>query len=347
MAKTLADLCIQHNQYIMYRPHLPRYELKSPYEVGQYTQQDLNMRRKAEILLYNNQSSKGNTLTKNQKWSLINKRATTPFNNRVCKNGNILTPSSACDVPGPPIELYLDPNVPLYNYNTNDKYYNTSSIEKRKEWDFSAKRDIEYKSKQESECFIIVYNSSKIGTTTYQFITPLALTIQGNKLDFPKLTFTQVDTINIKIINPKCFVYYSDRRVLRAQTESITLPNFDFTIQLYQGGDFSASKYIGALETKGVPLRTEQQFVYTISFSFEIITTLYDINGNAIGGQSDVTIYTEDVISNLIDQQDDFYFNEYNCVFVNPETPPFVKIGVKSSPPNSIVDIPNEFGITG
>ena len=345
MANNLADLCIQHGQYVMYRPHLPRYELISPYEIGQFTQQDLNMRRKAEILLYNTQASKGNNLTKSQKWSLLNKTSTKQQINRVCKVSTILTPSSSCDVPGPPIYLYMDDKVPLYNYIKKDNYFNYSSIEKQQEWDYVTTPNVEYKSKIKAECFKIIYNGSATRKTTYSFLTPLALTIQGTKLKAPKLTFTPVDMINIKIINAKCYIFYSGRPILKPPAEIVTLPNFDFTIKLQGvGGDFSASKYIGPLETKGLTLDTQSQFVYTIYLSFDIVTTLYDVNGNVIGGQSDVTIYTEEVVSNLSGAEDEYYFHEHNCNFLTPENPIFVNFELKSDPVNDYVDIPNQFG---
>ena len=113
----------------------PRYTPASPYD-GRVTQQQLDMRRKVEILKYKNnqQNTKTNDLTQKQLWALLargkssqinleqyNDPALITANNgvsmRTCtSNETKRTWSSACDVPGPPIELYYDPTVPLYNY---------------------------------------------------------------------------------------------------------------------------------------------------------------------------------------------------------------------------------------
>ena len=104
-----------------------RFSLVSPYP--NFTQSQLDMRRKAEILKYNNnqQNTKTNNLTKKELWSLLSKGKT---NSKISQytvsniNGNtcisdVIKPTltSSCDVPGSLIYLHYDPDVPLYNYN--------------------------------------------------------------------------------------------------------------------------------------------------------------------------------------------------------------------------------------
>ena len=112
---------------------------------------DLEMRRKAQILKYNKNQ---NNPTKKQLWAMLNKgqltrkkvwatqgiNYTNPntsnlnFENNN-SNTNILqcsaataeplivkNSSTASDVPGNPIELYLDPNVPLTGYIVQQTY---------------------------------------------------------------------------------------------------------------------------------------------------------------------------------------------------------------------------------
>ena len=100
--------------------HIPlqRFSLISPYP--QYTVEQLNMRRKVEILKYSNVQSntKTNNPTKSERWaSLMRTRTKNVINYELtppCIPRPILTTS--CNVPGPPIYLQLDPTVPLYNY---------------------------------------------------------------------------------------------------------------------------------------------------------------------------------------------------------------------------------------
>lgn len=99
----------------------------SPYP--RYTRLQLDMRRKVEILKYENNATntKTNNLTKKQQWSMlvngntqngsqasIIQRDLTPI---PCPQDEFLpTLTTASDVPGKVIVLQLDPDVPLYNY---------------------------------------------------------------------------------------------------------------------------------------------------------------------------------------------------------------------------------------
>jgi hypothetical protein len=113
------------------------------------TYDDLRMRRKAEILQYNKNQNK---MTQKQNWSMISKgylnrkkgwavqnyNITNPntsdlqFANGsntilICNNTpNVIikTPTSSSGVPGKVINLYLDPDIPLVNYNDTDKTMN-------------------------------------------------------------------------------------------------------------------------------------------------------------------------------------------------------------------------------
>jgi hypothetical protein len=87
---------------------------ESPYQNG-VTQQQLNMRRKAEILKYNStkSSTQTNGITKNQLFSKIVSTNYTPCS--VDANNKPVSTSSS-GIPGPPMYLFEDPNVTLYNY---------------------------------------------------------------------------------------------------------------------------------------------------------------------------------------------------------------------------------------
>jgi len=93
-----------------------------------FTNFDLSMRRKAEVLKYSNNTSstKTNNLTKRQKWSqLVNGNSSTysqayiNSNPTPCPDVIVYTPSSASGVPGPSVLLYEDANVPIYNLLNN------------------------------------------------------------------------------------------------------------------------------------------------------------------------------------------------------------------------------------
>ena len=91
------------------------------------SQQDLDMRRKAEILRYAGASTQGGIReTRAQLLSRLNRQGSskyadfsnyiTTIKTCVSNKDNVPTSTSACDVPGPPMNLIFNPNVPLYNY---------------------------------------------------------------------------------------------------------------------------------------------------------------------------------------------------------------------------------------
>lgn len=116
--------CYLNKMHMMFNVPPPRLSLISPYG-GKYTKYDLDMRRKAEVLKYQTQSSKSNSkLTKKQKFAQIvnSANAYTPEQNSACTSDNntiIKKYSSSSNVPGKAVILYLDPSVPLYNFSNS------------------------------------------------------------------------------------------------------------------------------------------------------------------------------------------------------------------------------------
>jgi hypothetical protein len=96
-----------------------RYTPVNPYP--QYSQTQLDMRRKIEIFKYAGKDyQQTNSLTKNQQWALLANnasRGTNRSNQYYCAADRLIpTLSSACNVPGPIITLTYDPSMILYNY---------------------------------------------------------------------------------------------------------------------------------------------------------------------------------------------------------------------------------------
>lgn len=123
----VAEICKQRLRRQKLVPPPLRLDVVSPYP--QYTQQQLNMRRKIEVLQYNTLNSKSKKLTKAERYtqlsqgitqrrSYTNQQLDDIANGRFnCPSDSLLpTLTSSCDVPGPIETLQLDPNIPLYNY---------------------------------------------------------------------------------------------------------------------------------------------------------------------------------------------------------------------------------------
>jgi hypothetical protein len=124
----------QHRLFALYNIPPPRLFPPSPYS-GAFTERQLSMRRKVEILKYNS-STGGGTATRAQKWSQLGRTqsasqyaVTNPTPPQtptapVCPSDDYLpTLTTQCDVPGPPEILYKDPSVPLYQYATQERAY--------------------------------------------------------------------------------------------------------------------------------------------------------------------------------------------------------------------------------
>lgn len=100
-----------------------RFNLVNPYPL--FTQSQLDMRRKVEILKYNGnkQNTKTNNLTKKEHFALLSRGRTNSqisrYNNTNVCVSDLTKPTltSSCNVPGPLVYLQYNPDVPLYNYN--------------------------------------------------------------------------------------------------------------------------------------------------------------------------------------------------------------------------------------
>lgn len=340
---TLLNLCNQYKLYQMHLQHPPRYDIISPYIATSptnptllFTKEQLDMRRKVEILKYsgNQQNSKTNNPTRSEIWSFLNSQTS---HSRICRsNPYVKIPTTASDVPGPPMDLFLDPTVPLYNYLSNrDKIDDFSSVLNVHDWNDYLDNDIECNAKELKTCFGISYNSTKQGRTKYQFQTPIAIMIQGTKNIHSGSFFSSVHEIEVQLTNVKCVPYFGDFPTFSIGSNVVKLPNFNFKVLLPDtGGDFLATKYIGDLNVSNIILFTQYQYVYEIKVSFDIAVTLYNSSGTTITSQSDTTIYSDQVIINLIDANDDYYFNTFNCSFVDPTIPAFNGFSATSNPPN-------------
>jgi hypothetical protein len=203
------------------------------------------------------------------------------------------------------------------------------------DWEYVVKDDTECKTKELNTCFDILYDSTKKGRTTYRFQTPISIYLQGTKNIYSGPVFTSVHEIEVRLTNVICKPFFGDFPVISLGENVVQIPDFNFKVILPEnGGDFLATKYIGDLSVSNIILFTQYQYFYEIKLSFDIVVTLYDSTGSVITGQSDIVVYANQVILNLTDTNDDFYYNTFNCDFVDPNVPVFTPFDISSNPPN-------------
>jgi hypothetical protein len=343
---TSRNLCNEYTKYFQYNVPLPRFTPISPYiktaNSPEYTQYDLDMRRKAEILQYRSLATQENGTTKTQKLTFLFNKTTSLKHivNRSLPCENTISSSAACDVPGPVFSMYLDKKVPLYNYiktySFGDFYDNVDILN----WSSDLKPDIFFSNKKRETCFSIIYNSTKKGRTLYTFHTPISLLISGNKLAHLSPISTPVSRITAQIVSVTMTVIYGNQPIKYLQTPTVRLPSSpNLTITLNSGiTSFEAIKYIGAISVSNLLLLTQYQYVYDICFTFTMKTTLYDSGGGVINGQGDITVSTN-VVSNLMGTVDPYYLRQTGCIITNPALPTSVPFNITSSPPNTVYNL--------
>lgn len=214
MSVDVSGVCLQRRKQMLFTIPPIRLETSSPY--NQYTEAQLNMRRKAEILQYtgNSQASKGNNLTKKQKMAQILSgnyqnsnypgtivQKVTEVRNEIydisensysyktlysnidtnCNNNEIIyTPSSSSGVPGPTILLYKDDSIPLYNYKKNVEALAIVNDEDTDEWRYNIKDNVFAVHNIGSQIFTLAIQYGIANPQyTYSFKVPYGIFVRG------------------------------------------------------------------------------------------------------------------------------------------------------------------------
>lgn len=280
-----------------------RYTPISPYE-NNLTQYQLNMRRKVEILKY----KKNTVMTKKQGFAQAIKGATQrrnfsqtqilePQNRQRCPP----TISTAANVPGPAFYLSLDPNVPLYNYNTVATYATENKEDTVIKWMYMENYDV-------------VGNNIKLVTLNirkpidqsvyiYTFTTSIGMQINGIRgpLDaLPTFTVTLIpDDINI-------IVKYGGQEIIPLTIPVVTLsPGFlteisGNVIATVGSPVFNGHIYMGGITVSNLALMTSPGYTYDIF-----------IKHNPSNTFTNMTSYTSTIITGLTNSVK----NEYGMTF--------------------------------
>ena len=281
----------------------PRLNLLSPYPY--YTKEQLDMRRKAEILKYKavDQNTKTNDLTKNQKWANLAKgRNMSQYANyyqslnseQDCPSDVTLpTLTTASDVPGPPMYLYYDPNVPLYNYLTHTSYGQGNFSNAL--WNLFTINQLLYLESQsasirpmaqmdtyitEVELGVIkISNLNQNLTNSYNISTPIGIWLTGiyvgTGFDSNALTYARppIPSFTIQITSIQVNVYYDGKIVTPVSNASYINPTgFDkITVDISNTNAqiFYTVQYVGMLNINNLTLLTNSNSIYDIKVEFQ------------------------------------------------------------------------------
>jgi hypothetical protein len=328
--------CQNRQTYLNNTSTLPknRIEIISPYP--QYTQEQLNMRRKVEILKHTNSDSVlANSLTKKQKWSTLNRKITTRFGNLTsCPKRIQPTPTSSSDIPGPVVYLLEDDSIPLYNFATVQNYQLPmvpNSSNKPPQWlanaHFGSMNPYSDIVSPLDNSFFVMGNLTIVDpnmyTTIFQLQTPVSLQIAGKIISSPGKAI--VSTIVIEIVSIEYETQFLGSPVILGgnipQVNTLEMKKTIMSVDMSNSsiGDFTACQYINNLVVNNILLQTQPGDVYDLLLKFTLQYTLYNKIGGIITGTSNVdsTVQLSAVV-NLTDTKDPYYKNAINCALLNP-----------------------------
>lgn len=218
-----------------------RYTPINPYAFG-YTQAQLDMRRKAEILQYNNTST--GKITKKQSWANVIKGSTQRRNfssyyiksiqdgtltpEQICPNDiSIPTLTTASDVPGKPMLLYYDATIPLYNYTTQQIVYAKQNNEEQDKW--LIKYDTNVIDDNNQNIFTLsIRQPIDNAVYNYSVTSSISLYISGSNLAHPGIPdVSGVFNINAPLANFAVSVMYGGQAVTLQNTPTVSFsPRF-------------------------------------------------------------------------------------------------------------------------
>jgi len=302
----------------------PRYNnlANNPYDKN-YTQYQLDMRRKTEILKYssNRMSTQTNSLTKAQKYAqLVNgayqqRTYSRTYINKIIEdlsNGiplpicpTVNTPSTSCDIPGPAIELFEDVTVPLYNYvnDINRAAFGIINQETTGDiWNYTRPRNkLITDSVFETITSIYILRSNFV-TNTFSISIPLSVQISATTIN--NIPYTYFSDISFSIINSEINVLYSYSNVTLKEPvvfslNSIQIPSspIDLSINMINDTSFTITAYLGVLEIDNILLYTNTGYIYDIQLQVSNLF-LTQSNYNQYFDKTTVTIYANPENSN-------------------------------------------------
>jgi len=269
---------------------LTRFIPANPYLTNTYTKQQLDMRRKVEILKYsaNKSSTQTNNLTKNERFALLVKgglsrrQANIQTNAVNCDEADkrILTPTTSSNVPGPVTYLYEDPAVPLYNYSDyNVRTYPSYVPNNTDPWQFVANSNtLVYNNLARSSnvYYLIIKNSINQPKYNFTIVTPIGLTMAGSipPAYVPPTGFT--GEINIVFESVQLMTYYNGNlaKTITLQSSDLSMCNITLNVPTSNTTSsplpFSATVFLGNLVFKDILLYTAPTYVYTFELNASI-----------------------------------------------------------------------------
>ena len=317
-----------------------RLEKASPYP--SYTKLQLDMRRKAEVLQYkgNSQASKGNNPTKKQQFrqvisgynqfrsyaTLYNTEATVVYDEStdissvtytttaskvgdVSNCGIVYSSSKNSGVPGPAVQLHLDPDVPLYNYKSRTEAVGVQNSDVTDKIRFATGDNIYIDDDVSGNLFTLSIQSGiDQNVYNFEFEIPFSYYISGTATTDLSADFYNGNTLensfqdlsfNMDTIPFNLYTMYSNQLIDNGNSSPtievisdisngfvFDLSNVDFGDPTDLSYQFQGIVYGGIIKVSNVTLATPNGAVYDFKLEPNVATLTND-NANIVSDLSE------------------------------------------------------------
>ncbi len=278
MSNNICTILEQRRQLALLKKPANRYEgmlYTNPYESG-YTKEQLDMRRKAEVLQYKKTASHTDNLSKKGKYA---KLFTIAGNNNICPLDLYLpTPSSSSNVPGPLTTLQYNESVPLYNYaSTADNYANLNPDD-NSQFDLYADNNILVTNGQTVKVASLLINNPIESLSTFTVTIPIGLYVSAS------ISGSDIYDASYSIPVVTFGVYYNGSLVPGTSITSASFSNKIVRVTSNTSNTiFSGATYVGSLTTT-FTLSTQKGFVYEFRMSASTALIQQSINISPTSG---------------------------------------------------------------
>jgi hypothetical protein len=330
----LSGICEQRKQFQLYNIPPVRYEPISPY-TGTITQEQLNMRRKTEILKYNKNSTQGPRMTQKQKLAATFRGG---YNTArvVCPNDyKIPVLTTAAGVPGPQMYLVEDPNIPLYNYTKDTNAYAENLYEDNEQWVFSTNTNqlCADNSTFTEVAKLVIRKPIQQPYTRFTYETPILFRMRGVGLPANCAGATITTSIALTALSFRA-TYNNDKLKNNTQLTSTFLNNSSISAilslpaQQIDTFNYFCEAYVGILKISGIILTTSPGFVYGFDINYILNKEAVAPISNALAKSTVEQNIREKTVFELYANLDDSYILQpsSNCtlqpgsILVSPPT---------------------------
>ena len=300
----------QRKQRFLMFPSTPiRFTPPNPYITGsgglaggvsKFTEQQLAMRRKVEILKYNNttSSTKTNSLTKSQRWAQIVNRTTEQPNFNVllsasndlagisCPQDSLIPmPTTVCGIRGGPVAyLWEDPTVPLYNYITTRNYGTMETNIETQPWKWASAvvggaggTSVLYQGAVNTHVLsIYITPAIEVSFLTFRAEIPIYVEIEmtvvppASSFRFTFDLYSYQTTYSDVVINTYGDPSLHNEQLYDLSFQSLPIIN-NATTTIY------IKKHIGTAIVSGIKLATQPEYIYKMTMS--VLTSSISCNG--------------------------------------------------------------------